>query len=104
MIPSNLVSPLTSELGIGGIGGFCVGYSLKKLAKIVVTTMAFSFLGLHFLAQKGVIMIDYLALEDWVMSVLGKTSDFQGFFITLIAETPIGVGFAGGLVLGLKKG
>ncbi len=104
MIPSNLVSPLTSEFGIGGIGGFCVGYSLKKFAKILSIIVAFSFLGLQYLAQKGVIMIDYLALEAWAMNVLGETSAIQSFFITLITQMPFGFGFAGGLVLGLKKG
>ncbi|MHC4690140.1 MAG: FUN14 domain-containing protein [Planctomycetota bacterium] len=104
IIQTTLVSPLTSELGIGGIGGFCVGYSLKKCAKILVTIMTFSFLGLQYLAQKGVIMINYLALEEWVINILGETNTFQGFFITLIAQTPFGVGFAGGLIIGLKKG
>ena len=104
MIPPNLISPLTTELGIGGVGGFCVGYSLKKCAKIVSIIIAFGFLGLQYLAQKGVIMIDYLALEAWVMSIIGETSALQGFFITLIAQMPFGIGFAGGIVLGLKKG
>ena len=104
MIPPNLVSPLTSELGIGGIGGFCVGYSLKKFAKIVSIIVALSFLGLQYLAQKGVIMIDYHALEAWAMNVLGGTGALQGFFVTLIAQMPFGIGFAGGLAIGLKKG
>jgi uncharacterized membrane protein (Fun14 family) len=91
-------------LGIGGIGGFCVGYSLKKISKIFVAISAFSFLGLKVLAQKGVIMINYPALEEWALNLIGETSALQGFLITLIAQTPIGVGFAGGLVIGLKKG
>jgi uncharacterized membrane protein (Fun14 family) len=49
-------------------------------------------------------MIDYLALEEWVISILGETSALQGFFVTLIAQMPFGVAFAGGLVIGLKKG
>jgi uncharacterized membrane protein (Fun14 family) len=104
MIPPALVSPLTSELGIGGIGGFCVGYSLKKSAKIISVIVAFGFLGLQYLAQKGIIMIDYLALEAWAIGVLGESSALQGFFVTFFAQIPFGVGFAGGLVLGFKKG
>ncbi|MHA2030428.1 MAG: FUN14 domain-containing protein [Candidatus Kariarchaeaceae archaeon] len=104
MIPTTLVLPLTSEFGIGGIGGFCVGYSLKKITKIVFSIIAVSFLGLQYLAQKGIIMIDYLALEEWVLSIFGETSALQGFFITLITQMPFGFGFAGGLFLGLKKG
>ena len=104
MIPPNLVSTLTSELGIGGIGGFCVGYSMKKLAKIVSIIVALSFLGLQILAQKGVIMINYFALEAWATNMLGETGALQGFFVTLIAQMPFGIGFTGGLLLGLKNG
>ena len=56
------------------------------------------------MAQKGVIMIDYLALEAWAMNMFGETSALQGFFVTFIAQMPYGVGFAGGLIIGLKKG
>ncbi len=49
-------------------------------------------------------MIDYLALEAWAIGVLGESSALQGFFVTFFAQIPFGVGFAGGLVLGLKKG
>ena len=104
MIPTNLVSPLVGELGLGGVGGFCVGYSMKKLAKIVTAIFAIGFLRLQYLANVGIISINYLALEEWAMSAFGETGAFQGVLITLIAQMPFGVGFTGGLVLGLKKG
>ena len=104
MIPTNLVSPLVGELGLGGVGGFCVGYSMKKFAKIVTSIFAIGFLGLQYLANVGAISINYLALEEWAMSMVGETSALQGFFIMLLAQMPFGVGFTGGLVLGLKKG
>ena len=104
MIPTNLVSPLVGELGLGGVGGFCVGYSMKKIAKIVTAIFAIGFLGLQYLANVGVISINYLVLEEWAISMFGEISALQGFFITLLAQMPFGVGFAGGLVLGLKKG
>jgi uncharacterized membrane protein (Fun14 family) len=77
---------------------------MKKLAKIVTAILALGFLGLQYLANVGVVSLNYLALEEWAMSMFGGTSAFQGFFITLIAQMPFGVGFTGGLVLGLKKG
>ena len=104
MIPTNLVSPLVGELGLGGVGRFCVGYSMKKCAKIVTAIFAIGFLGLQYLANVGVISINYLVLKEWAMSMFGETSALQGFFITLLAQMPFGVGFTGGLVLGLKKG
>ena len=104
MIPPDLVSPLTSELGIGGVGGFCVGYSLKKLSKIISMFATVSFLGLQYLAYHEIISIDYQALEAWVISLVGETSELQGLLIPLITQMPLGVGFASGIVIGLKKG
>ena len=103
-MPTSLVSPLISELGIGGVGGFCVGYSIKKFAKIVTALFAMGFLGLQYLAYKGLISINYLAIEEWIINFIGETSALQGFLITLIAQMPFGVGFTGGLFLGLKNG
>lgn len=66
--------------------------------------LAAGFLGLQYLAHQGVISIDYLALEEWAMSILGETSALQGFFIMLLSQMPFNIGFAGGLVLGLRNG
>lgn len=91
-------------MGIGGVGGFCVGYASKKFAKIVATILAIGFLGLQYLAYKGIVEINYSALQSWVMSRLGEAGVLQVFLITLLAQMPFGVGFVGGLVLGFKKG
>jgi len=101
LIPSNLLSPLVSELGIGG---FCVGYTIKKIAKIMATILAIGFLGLQYLALKEIVKINYSALQYWVMSLFGKAGALQGAITTLLAPMPFGAGFAIGLVLGLKKG
>lgn len=104
MIPTNLLSPLVGELGIGGIGGFCVGYALKKVAKIVAAICAMGFLGLQYLAYRGIVEINYSALNSWVMNMLGEAGTLQVVITTILAQMPFGVGFVGGLALGLKKG
>jgi len=89
---------------IAGIGGFCVGYTIKKIAKIMTTILAFGFLGLQYLTLKGIVEINYSALQHWVMSLFGKTGILIGTITTLLTPIPFGAGFAGGLVLGIKKG
>ena len=77
---------------------------MKKIVKILTAFFAIGFLGLQYLANVGVISINYLELEKWAISMFGETSALQGLLITLISQNPFGVGFAGGLVLGLNKG
>jgi uncharacterized membrane protein (Fun14 family) len=33
---SEIVSPLVFQLGTGGVGGFIVGFALKKLSKLIL--------------------------------------------------------------------
>ena len=104
MIQPNHITILTNELGIGSVGGFCVGYSIKKIAKILSLIVCFSFVSLQYLADKSIITINYIALEIWTNNLLGGTSVIHEFFLSLFTQIPIGFGFIWGLVLGLKKG
>lgn len=104
MIPLALTSPLVNELGTGGIGGFCVGYTIKKIAKIVITASAIGFLGLQYLAYKGIIEINHLALQDLAENLIGETGALQGAFTILLSQMPFATGFTIGLFLGLEKG
>jgi uncharacterized membrane protein (Fun14 family) len=104
LIPSTLTSPLVNELGTGGIGGFCIGYTIKKIAKIVITASAIGFLGLQYLAYKGIIEINYLALQDLAESLLGEAGALQGVFTILLSQMPFATGFTAGLFLGFEKG
>lgn len=92
------LSPLIGDLTLGGVGGFCIGYAIKKLLKLLALIFGTGFLGIQFLASKKLITIHYEILGDWGASLLHKVSDLQMSF------APLGVAFVGGLTLGLKKG
>jgi len=99
-----LITPLATQLGIGGISGFCVGYAMKKIAKITAVFLGLAFIGLQYLAYKGVIAIDYTAIKDLASSLLGEVGEAQGVIVAIFANVPFGTGFAGGVLLGLKQG
>ena len=101
---SELITPLTTQLGIGGIGGFVVGYSMKKVAKIVAFFMGLAFLGLQYLAYKGIININYTAMKSLTADLIGQADAAQGLIIDIFANVPYAAAFTGGLILGLKKG
>lgn len=101
---SNILTPLVSELGVGGVGGFVVGYSLKKIAKIMAIALGLIFVALQYLAYKGLIIIDYTAMREWALELMGQSAEFQSIVTDFIAHIPFGASFAVGLYLGMKKG
>ena len=101
---ADIITPLIGELGIGGIGGFLVGWALKKVAKLVAIIIGLGFLGLQYLSYKGIITIDYSALVKIANDLVGKASGAQGLLTDLIVHLPFGAAFIGGLYLGLQKG
>jgi len=99
-----LITPLATQLGIGGVAGFCVGYAMKKIAKLAAIILGVVFIGLQYLAYNGIIDIDYTALKSWASSLIGEAGEAQGLIIDIFANVPFGTGLAGGILLGLKKG
>ena len=101
---SNILTPLAGEIGIGGVGGFLAGWALKKAAKIMAIIIGVAFLGLQYMAYKGVIAIDYSALTSWVNELVGQASGVQNLITDFIVHAPFGAAFVGGFYLGLQKG
>jgi len=101
---SNLLTPIVSEVGIGGLGGFLSGWALKKAAKMVAVLIGVAFLGLQYLAYKGVIAIDYSALQDWATDLVGRAGFLQNLLADFIIHAPFGAAFVGGFYIGLQRG
>jgi len=104
MSSTDILTPMISELGIGGIGGFVVGYALKKIAKIVAIILGIGFVGLQYLAYKDFITINYPALKEWMVNITGQTAGLQSLAADFVAHIPFGASFGVGFYLGLKKG
>ncbi|MBQ04314.1 hypothetical protein CL673_06355 [Candidatus Bathyarchaeota archaeon] len=101
---SNLLTPLIGEFGIGGVGGFLVGFAIKKAAKIMALIIGLFFLSLQYLAYKNIITIDYGALQLYANEILGQTSGVQTWMTNFVVHAPFGVAFVGGFYIGLQKG
>jgi uncharacterized membrane protein (Fun14 family) len=101
---SNLLTPLVGELGIGGVGGFLVGFALKKAAKLIAVIIGLFFLSLQYLAYENIISIDYGALQTFANELLGQTAGAQTWLTDFIVHAPFGAAFVGGLYFGLQKG
>lgn len=100
----SLLTPLITQLGVGGIGGLCVGYALKKVAKITAFLIGIAFLGLQYLAYKDIISINYGALENWARGVASNVGAAEGILTAMIANLPFASSFLVGFAIGVKMG
>ena len=100
----SLLTPLVAQLGVGGLGGLCVGYAIKKVAKIVAVIVGLFFLGLEYLAYQGIINIDYVGLENWARNVVSGASALEGVLRVMIANLPFAGSFVVGFAAGIKMG
>ena len=98
-----IVEPVVSQIGIGGLGGIVVGYALKKIARIVAILLGLLFVGLQYLAYRGIIGINYDKLNELTEGVvLDIGIDYGTSFI--LTNIPFTGSFAAGMALGFSKG
>jgi len=101
---SEILPSFVYQLGLGGIGGFVVGYALKKLSKLVIILIGLFILVLLYLGTSGVISINYQALGEAVQGWIGLVSGAASWVIGLVSFLPFLGSFVVGFLLGFKLG
>ncbi|MFQ5836548.1 MAG: FUN14 domain-containing protein [Candidatus Bathyarchaeia archaeon] len=97
---SEALIPIAYQLGVGGIGGFFVGYAVKKITRIaiIIGVVVFSF---AYLAFTGVINVNYDGLiKLWP----GLSDPVLGLLAPFLSALPFLGSFIVGLWFGFKKG
>jgi len=101
---SEILSPLVFQLGVGGIGGFIVGYAIKKISKLIVILLGLSIIALLYLGTRGIIGINYDALWNALAGLVGSAAQAFSWLIGLISLIPFMGSFLVGFLLGFKRG
>ena len=101
---SEVVSPLVFQLCIGAVGGFIVGFALKKLSKLTLFLIGLFVLALIYLSTRGIININYNALWTALASLLGLAGSAFAWLIDVISILPFAGSFIAGFLIGLKLG
>ncbi|MCW4045720.1 MAG: hypothetical protein NWE94_09425 [Candidatus Bathyarchaeota archaeon] len=101
---SEILSPIVFQLGLGAVGGFIVGFALKKLAKLFIVIIGIFVVALLYLGTSGVISINFEALWSTIGGWLGGAAQAAAWLVGLISLLPFIGSFAVGFLLGLKMG
>ena len=101
---ASFLNPLITQLGVGGIIGLCIGYAVKKIAKIVAAIIGLFALGLIYLESQGIISVDWLGVETWGNTALSGLSEMEGALGVILSNLPFAGGAVLGFGIGIKKG
>jgi len=102
-----LLNGPAAALGFGGIAGSLVGYSAKKLTKLVAVGLGILFILMQLLVHQGFISVNWTHVQTTAEQVWrnpeGLTLADRAWNI-LVANLPFGGGFVAGFALGFKFG
>jgi len=101
---SDILPPIVYELGLGGIGGFIIGFAVKKLSKLLLFLLGLFVAFLVYLHIKGVLSLNYEALFNFISELLGTVGNTFSWLIHTIALLPFAASFVVGFLLGFKLG
>jgi uncharacterized membrane protein (Fun14 family) len=101
---SEIITPVVYQLGLGAIGGFIVGFALKKITKIVLVIVGIFIVALLYLGVNNVININYGALWTTIANGLGVAGAAASWVVGIISVLPFLGSFVVGFLLGLKIG
>ena len=94
----------TGDMGIGALGGFILGYGIKKTVKILAFAFSLGLYALHLLAQKDVITIDYSALQVLISNIMSRTQGDLFSVTNKLMNIPFGTSFVIGFFFGFYNG
>jgi len=97
----DVMLPYISEGGIAMILGLLLGMVTRSFLKVLMLFAILGFIGVQYLAHKGVITVDWGAMKDFVLNMVPK-----GASLTQIIQQklPSLGAFGLGYLLGLKRG
>ncbi len=101
---SELLPSMGFQLGAGGIGGFIVGYAVKKISKLVAVVIGLFLIALIYLGTQNIISINYDALWKAMADAFGLASSGFSWLVGIISLLPFAGSFVVGFLLGFKLG
>jgi uncharacterized membrane protein (Fun14 family) len=105
--PAQLLAGPLAGLGFGGLLGAAVGYTVKKITKLVLLAIGLCFIAVQVLVYYGFLHVDWPLIESAAAHAwrdpAGATLAQRAYGV-LTANLPFGGGFIAGLAIGLRLG
>jgi len=99
---SEVFAPILFQLGIGGIGGFFIGYAIRKVVKVALILGMVVFFLMVFV-YINVIGVDYGGLIEVISNFIKATNPALGLLTPLLVHLPFVGSLIIGFIIGFKK-
>jgi len=88
---------------VGFVGGFALGYAVKKILKIVLFGVGLMIAVILYLNHIGVVEVKWSRFQEWLLSIVEGFKGTLALYHGLSISVPL-AGFGVGFLLGLKYG
>ncbi|MDH5438778.1 MAG: hypothetical protein OEX76_07755 [Candidatus Bathyarchaeota archaeon] len=88
-------------MSVGAVGGFLVGYAIKKVMKILIIILGFCSVAVSYLGFSGIINVNF---EKLTTATSGLITQASGVLSTIVGGLPFASTFSAGLAIGIIKG
>jgi len=99
---SEVVVPLVYQLTIGGLGGYLLGFALKKITKFLAFLISVIILAVIYLAYSGILDINYEGFVNEVKNALAYLGEGLKALTPFISNLPLVGSFLLGLFIAWK--
>lgn len=98
------IAQLGLEFGSGAIIGALIGFTTKKIAKLLAVIIGAELALFKFLEAKGLIVVRWDELTGGLLKAPNQLPSTDRWIEPLLSTLSIGVGFTGGFYLGFRRG
>jgi uncharacterized membrane protein (Fun14 family) len=94
------------ELGSGALLGGLVGFTAKKVAKVIAIIVGLELALFKFLESRGILVVDWNRLTAGLVGTADAAASGTppSWAMTVLSTLSVSAGFTGGFLLGFKKG
>lgn len=101
----NSLLPVTIQLSFGLIAGIIVGYTFKKITKLLAILLGLFFMGIQILAYYKFVSVNWEKVAEVTENAISATASTSPFWWNVLTTNfPYVATFSMGFIIGFKKG
>jgi uncharacterized membrane protein (Fun14 family) len=109
-VSTDVLTSISATIGGGFVGGLLLGYTLKKVVKLIAVVVGLFIAGLAYLQYQQIAYFDWDKIERMITAIFGNVTShiFSSQDITSFALSNLGIpltsGMSAGFAVGFMKG